>query len=100
MKVKNLLILALFASFVASAQVQVDGYLRQDGTYVQPYHRTAPDSSRTNNYSTQGNVNPWTGQTGTVDPYKAPANPYLQQPSPTLQSGVCGYTAAGRYVCR
>ena len=28
------------------------------------------------NYSTKGNVNPYTGQAGTVDPYKIDATPY------------------------
>ena len=58
----------------------VQGYTRQDGTYVPPHHRTAPDNNRFNNYSTQGNVNPYTGQMGTVNPYTQPqANPYGQQ---------------------
>ncbi len=62
---------------------QVRGSQRKDGTFVQPYHRTLPDSSRFNNYSTQGNANPWTGQMGTVNPYRQPQaiypNPYGTQ---------------------
>ncbi|RQQ54279.1 hypothetical protein [Burkholderia stagnalis] len=46
----------------------VSGYTRSDGTYVQPYHRTAPDGNPYNNYSTQGNVNPYTGQPGYKNP--------------------------------
>jgi len=46
----------------------VSGYTRSNGTYVQPYHRTAPDSNPYNNYSTQGNVNPYTGQIGHKKP--------------------------------
>ncbi|MCC5029771.1 MULTISPECIES: hypothetical protein [Burkholderia] len=46
----------------------VSGYTRSDGTYVQPYHRTAPDGNPYNNYSTQGNVNPYTGQRGYKNP--------------------------------
>jgi hypothetical protein len=42
--------------------VQVDGYTRQDGTYVQPYQRTAPDRSSFNNYEMPGNYNPNTYQ--------------------------------------
>ncbi len=62
---------------VASAQgnVRVDGYTRKDGTYVQPHYRTAPDNSRTNNYGSQGNVNPYTGQQGTANPYQQPTTP-------------------------
>jgi len=36
---------------IASAgDVNVKGYTRRDGTYVQPHVRSAPDSSRANNY--------------------------------------------------
>ena len=47
---------------------QVNGYSRSNGTYVEPYHRTAPDSNPYNNYSTQGNVNPYTGEVGHKNP--------------------------------
>ena len=47
----------------ALAQVQVDGYYRSNGTYVQPHQRTAPDRTRSNNYSYPGNYNPNTGRT-------------------------------------
>ncbi len=43
------------------AQVNVNGYYRSNGTYVQPYQRTAPDGVRSNNYSYPGNYNPNTG---------------------------------------
>jgi len=58
----------------AFAQVSVQGYTRRDGTYVEPHHRTAPDSDRFNNFSTQGNTNPYTGQPGRVDPYGSHSN--------------------------
>ena len=45
--------------------VSVRGYFRKDGTYVAPRRRSAPDNSFDNNWSTQGNVNPFTGQPGT-----------------------------------
>src|SRR5712691_6150100 len=35
--------------------VSVRGYSRQDGTYVQPHTRTAPDGDLTNNLSYRGN---------------------------------------------
>jgi len=73
----------------AMAQTHVDGHYRRDGTYVPPHYRSNPDSSRLNNWSSQGNVNPYTGQQGTQNPYRpqqpgtmnnlyAPANPYQQ----------------------
>ncbi|MGE3064993.1 MAG: hypothetical protein AB7K67_05380 [Hyphomicrobiaceae bacterium] len=56
-------------SLPSLADSYVRGYTRNDGQYVEPYHRTNPDNNRFNNYSTQGNVNPYTGQAGTVNPY-------------------------------
>lgn len=43
----------------------ISGYTRSNGTYVQPSHATNPDTTRNNNYSTKGNVNPYTGKFGT-----------------------------------
>ena len=42
----------------------VRGYVRRDGTYVQPHHRTRSDSTSSNNWSSSGNVNPFTGKRG------------------------------------
>ena len=77
MKTSGILITAAsaFLTFVsvASADQYVNGYYRKDGTYVQPYHRSDADGNPFNNYSTRGNVNPYTGQPGTKNPY---SNPY------------------------
>ena len=57
-------IIAIFlvtASTVTLADQHVNGYIKRDGTYVQPYTRSTPDSSLSNNYSSQGNTNPYTG---------------------------------------
>src|SRR5262245_66684718 len=63
------LFLCLLSIQGASAQsVSVDGYTRRDGTYVQPHHRSAPEGHFNNNWSTQPNVNPYTGQSGTHPP--------------------------------
>jgi hypothetical protein len=55
----------------AFADVSVNGYSRRDGTYVAPYERTSPNSTRSDNYSTQGNVNPYTGKEGRENPYES-----------------------------
>lgn len=90
---KRFLVLLSLAALPAFA-AQVDGYTRRDGTYVAPHQRTNPDSSRLNNYSTEGNVNPYTGQAGTESRYPAynpppaytpPAPSYT--PPPSRQSG-------------
>lgn len=44
-------------------------HLRSNGTYAEGYRRTDADSSFYNNYSTQGNANPYTGERG----YKKPS---------------------------
>jgi hypothetical protein len=57
----------LVAPTVAEARgpVSVRGYTRKDGTYVRPHMRSAPDGVFGNNWSTYGNVNPYTGVPGT-----------------------------------
>jgi hypothetical protein len=49
----------------AKGPVAVSGYTRSNGTYVQPHYRSAPDGNFQNNWSTSGNVNPYTGKAGT-----------------------------------
>lgn len=51
-----------------SKHVSVSGYYRSDGTYVQPYFRTAPNNTNQDNFSTQGNTNPYTGKAGWIEP--------------------------------
>lgn len=50
----------------------VSGYVRKNGTYVAPYYRTAPNSTKLDNWSTKGNVNPYTGKAGTKNVYDDP----------------------------
>lgn len=47
---------------------RTSGYTRRNGTYVHSYMHSAPDGTRLNNFSTKGNVNPYTGKVGTKDP--------------------------------
>lgn len=68
----GLLVSVMVTSAFAQRDVYVNGYNRDSGAYgkvyVEGYHRTAPDSSLMNNYSTKGNDNPFTGRPGTVNP--------------------------------
>lgn len=68
MKKAFLFIVFLFAAANSFAQTStyVSGYTKSNGTYVQGHYRTAPDATITNNWSTVGNVNPYTGIPGTV----------------------------------
>lgn len=52
-----------------SGHVHVHGYSRGNGTYVAPHMRSGPDSTKLNNWSTKGNVNPYTGKVGTKSAY-------------------------------
>lgn len=62
MKLAAALLLAVVASpALAADSNQVRGYTRQDGSYVEPHMRSNPNSSRMDNWSSQGNVNPYTG---------------------------------------
>ena len=46
------------------SSVYVRPYVHNDGTAVLPHYRSAPNSSLNDNWSTLGNVNPFTGQKG------------------------------------
>ena len=75
----------IFILFVAGSvfakDVHVKGHYRDtdgDGykeTYVEPHYRTAPDNNRYNNYSTEGNSNPYTGERGYVNPDQNSSQP-------------------------
>lgn len=69
---KSLFFFALLASsfcYSQTSQVWVDGYTKSNGTYVQGYYKTVPNSTATNNYSYSGNYNPNTGTVGTKPLY-------------------------------
>jgi len=46
------------------ADIQVEGYQKHSGANVGPYMRTNPNSTKSDNYSTKGNTNPYTGKHG------------------------------------
>ena len=46
----------------------VNGYTKRNGTYIQPHYRTPPNNTKLDNWSTKGNVNPYTGKAGTKNP--------------------------------
>lgn len=93
-----LLLLCLIFAATAESQVRVKGYTKKDGTYVAPHYRSSPNRTKLDNYSTRGNVNPYTGKVGTVDPYatsnyESPPAPVYVAPAPIsydddLSSGI------------
>lgn len=58
------------SAYGSSGSHYVAPSVRQDGTFVEGHRRTNPDGNPYNNWSTQGNVNPYTGKAGTRNPYK------------------------------
>ena len=69
-KFSIVVIAALLCGSLAQATPShsVKGYTTKRGTYVQPHRQTNPDHTRLNNWSTKGNVNPYTGKPGTKKP--------------------------------
>jgi len=61
------LMLLAFAP-VAAKDVYVPEHYTKHGVHVRPHMRTAPDRSRSNNWSTKGNTNPYTGKNGAKSP--------------------------------
>jgi hypothetical protein len=57
-----------YTSGATGSPQYVNGYMTSAGVYVPGYYRTAADSTTANNYSTRGNVNPFTGAPGTRSP--------------------------------
>jgi hypothetical protein len=58
----------LILSTSALASTYVQGYTRRDGTYVAPHYRSDPNNTINDNWSTQGNTNPYTGESGRKKP--------------------------------
>lgn len=51
----SLFLMVIFFPFAAFAgDVYVNGYYNQDGTYVAPHYRSAPDGRKSNNYGPLG----------------------------------------------
>ena len=55
----------LFASINMFADQHVIGYYKSNGTNVDSYMKSSPNNTKSDNFSTYGNVNPYTGQAGT-----------------------------------
>jgi len=65
---KFILIFVLF-TITCFADTYVNGYTKKNGTYVQGYYRSTANKTKYDNYSTKGNINPYTGKTGTKKVY-------------------------------
>lgn len=72
--------LLVAAAGAASAQIYHQGYFTRNGTYVAPHYQMAPNGTKLDNYSSYPNINPYTGQQGTVNPYAPPPVPQPYNP--------------------
>lgn len=105
---KIILAAALAAAFALPALAQGQHYVQphvdRNGNFVQGHMQTNPDGNVMNNWSTQGNVNPYTGQMGTVNPYQQQMPQPFAMPAPSFpqmqMQQQCGINAYGQYVCR
>lgn len=59
---------AVRSSRASGRDHSVRSYVKNSGTVVQSHHATNRDATKQNNYSTRGNVNPYTGVAGTKNP--------------------------------
>jgi hypothetical protein len=79
MTMKKLLFFAGFLAIVGTALAQssvyVRPYLKKDGTLVQGHFRSAPNETVFDNWSVYPNINPYTGELGTKNPWTE----YLKQ---------------------
>ena len=69
------------SSLSSWAQVHVRGYRRKDGTYVRPHVRSSPNGTKADNWSTKGNVNPYTGEPGRRSPTYSGGSAFRYSPT-------------------
>jgi hypothetical protein len=62
------IVIAVLSSTSAFATKHVNGYTKRDGSYVAPHHRSDPNRTQRDNYSSKPNVNPYNGKRGTKEP--------------------------------
>ena len=98
------LLASMVCSSVAVADVYVRGYTRSDGTYVAPHYRSSPNATRNDNWTTRGNVNPYTGEPGTRSPdygygssYGSPRSTAIRRQAMTV-AGAVGNSGLARPI--
>ena len=64
----SLLIFVLATPALARGSHSSRGYIKKNGTYVEPHRQTNPNRTQRDNWSSKGNVNPYTGKKGTKTP--------------------------------
>lgn len=59
---KVILTLLIILTANVNAATYVRGYTKSNGTYVEGHYRSDSDGIKSNNYSNEGNYNPYTGK--------------------------------------
>lgn len=72
---RTIIFILMVLPLASLADSYVKGYQRSNGTYVQGHYRTTQDNSIPNNYSSYGNTNPYTGNSGSVSPVQSDTKP-------------------------
>lgn len=89
-------------SAAVAQDVWVRPHVRSDGTFVQGHYRSRPNHTAADNWSTYGNINPYTGEVGTR---RVPADdgfgrmPQQEEPLPSNHARMCGPIGGGTRVC-
>jgi hypothetical protein len=82
----------------SSSDVSVKGYYRNNGTYVAPHYRISPNSTNRDNFSTIGNINPYTDERGTIKPdNNSNGNSYINNNETTFETYTMPSTVIEEY---
>lgn len=88
-----LIALAVAGATLTSANAgSVNGYIKKDGTYVAPHFRSSSNGTVTDNYSFQGNSNPYNGSAGSNRYRSDLTSPYFNGTPPS--SGRYGHSTS------
>lgn len=68
MKLLVLMLVVLVSGAAEAHGTRVRSYTTRRGTHVSSHHRSSANHTKRDNYSTKGNVNPYTGKRGTKNP--------------------------------
>ena len=61
------ILLSFFSITSALSDTYVNGYTKNNGTYVAPHYRSKSNNTKSDDWSQRGNTNPYTGKSGTSD---------------------------------
>ena len=66
---KLVIVCYVFSGNILLADDYVNGYYKKNGTYDKGHYRSSPNSTKKDNFTTDGNKNPYTGEKGTKKYY-------------------------------